>query len=181
MEFVKTEIEGVIRIIPLVHKDHRGFFLESYSLEKFKKAGINTIFVQDNHSYSKERGVLRGLHFQKPPYAQAKLIRVTRGKVFDVVVDLRKNSPTFGKWLGFELSEDNFEMLYVPAGFAHGFCTLVPDTHVQYKVDVVYAPQYDSGIIWNDPNLGIKWPIQNPILSEKDSKLPSFENFSSPF
>lgn len=181
MQFIETAIPDLLLIQPEVHGDHRGFFLESYTKEKFDKAGITTTFIQDNHSCSKETGVLRGLHFQKPPFAQTKLVRVTRGKIFDVAVDLRKNSPTFGTWLGFELSEDNFSMLLVPQGFAHGFCTLVPDTHVQYKVDALYAPSHDSGIIWNDPDLKIEWPVKNPILSAKDTKLPQFGENPSPF
>lgn len=181
MQFIKTAIPDLLLIQPAVHGDHRGFFLESYTKEKFDNAGITITFIQDNHSCSKETGVLRGLHFQKPPFAQTKLVRVTRGKIFDVAVDLRKSSSTFGKWLGFELSEDNFSMLLVPQGFAHGFCTLVPDTHVQYKVDSLYAPNHDSGIIWNDPDLNIEWPVTNPILSAKDTKLPRFSENPSPF
>jgi len=181
MQFITTDIAGLILIQPAVFGDHRGFFLESYTKSKFDAAGITTTFIQDNHSCSKETGVLRGLHFQKPPFTQAKLVRATKGSIYDVAVDLRTSSPTFGKWLGFTLSADNFEMLFVPAGFAHGFCTLEPDTHVQYKVDALYAPEHDSGIIWNDPDLAITWPAQNPILSAKDAKLPKFKDNPSPF
>jgi dTDP-4-dehydrorhamnose 3,5-epimerase len=181
MEFIATDIEGLILLQPKVHGDHRGFFLESYSKEAFEKAGISNTFIQDNHSCSATNGVLRGLHFQKPPFAQAKLIRVTRGAVFDVAVDLRKTSPTFMQWRGYELSAANYTMLFVPAGFAHGFCTLEPDTHVQYKVDVPYAPQFDSGIIWNDPQIAVSWPVAAPILSAKDAVLPRLNDNPSPF
>lgn len=166
---------------PKVHGDHRGFFLESYTKANFDLAGITATFIQDNHSCSKEVGVVRGLHFQKPPFAQTKLIRVTQGAIYDVAVDLRTSSPTFGKWFGIELTADNFTMLLVPQGFAHGFSTLAPDTHVQYKVDALYAPQHDSGIIWNDPSLAITWPVKEPILSSKDARLQQFSGFASPF
>ena len=181
MEFTATGIDGLTIIQPKVHGDHRGFFLESYSFEHFCKAGISCRFIQDNHSCSKEIGVLRGLHFQKPPFTQAKLIRVTRGRIFDVAVDLRTTSPTYRMWQGFELSGDNFTMLFVPAGFAHGFCTLEGDTHVEYKVDTPYAPQCDSGIIWNDPDFAVSWPVRQPILSAKDAGLPLFSDNPSPF
>ena len=181
MQFIPTGIDGLLQIQPQVHRDHRGFFLESYSAEQFDKAGITCRFVQDNHSCSMETGVLRGLHFQKPPFAQTKLIRVTRGRIFDVAVDLRTKSPTFGRWFGLELSADNFTMLLIPAGFAHGFCTLENETHVEYKVDTPYAPQYDSGIIWNDPEIAVSWPVAAPILSAKDAKLPRLHETPSPF
>ena len=178
MKFITTDIDGLVTIQPDVHGDDRGFFLESYSQEAFEKAGITCRFVQDNHSCSKAAGVLRGLHFQKPPFTQAKLIRVTRGSIFDVAVDLRATSPTFGQWRGFELIAENFTMLFIPAGFAHGFCTLEPDTHVEYKVDAPYSPQHDSGIIWNDPRLAVSWPITRPILSTKDAHLPPLRDNS---
>ncbi len=181
MEFIPAGIDGVFKIQPVVHRDHRGFFMEWYSAEKFSKAGIENRFVQDNHSCSKEKGILRGLHFQKPPFAQAKLVRVLQGKIFDVAVDLRKSSPTYGKWVGFELSEENRTMLFIPVGFAHGFVTLEPDTHVEYKVDALYVPNYDSGIIWNDPEINIPWPIEKPILSPKDANLPMLKDNPSPF
>jgi dTDP-4-dehydrorhamnose 3,5-epimerase len=172
MIFTKTEIEGLILIEPHVHADHRGFFLESYSAPKFAAAGIDCVFVQDNHSKSSSKGVIRGLHFQTPPCEQSKLVRVIRGSIFDVAVDLRPNSLTYGKWLAFELSEYNFNMLFIPKGFAHGFCTLEDNTEIAYKVDCPYSRENDTGIIWNDPNLSIKWPTDNPILSEKDGGLP---------
>ncbi len=181
MEFIKTDLEGVILIRPKVFNDSRGFFLESYSKTKFKEGGIETTFTQDNHSRSQSSGVIRGLHFQVPPLAQTKLIRATKGAIYDVVVDIRATSATYGKWLGFELSEENFHLLYVPHGFAHGFCTLRENSEVQYKVDNPYAPEYEGGIRWDDPDLKIEWPVQNPQLSEKDKTLPFFRDFSNPF
>lgn len=181
MEIIKSDMEGPVLIKPDVFEDNRGFFLESYSRKKFQEAGIECLFIQDNHSRSEQKGVVRGLHFQKPPFAQSKLVRVTRGAIFDVAVDLRKNSATFGMWRGYELTEKNYLMLFVPQGFAHGFCTLCPGTEVQYKVDNPYAPQHDSGIRWNDPTLGVKWPVVDAILSGKDAKLPFFREMESPF
>lgn len=183
MEFIKTKLDGAYIIKPRVFGDSRGFFLESYSKKKFEEAGITADFVQDNHSLSKEKGVLRGLHFQLPPFTQTKLIRVTRGKVYDVIVDLRKDSPTFKAWQGFELSAGNFEMLLIPKGFAHGFATLEENTEFMYKVDEFYAPDNEGGIIWNDKDLAIDWPVENPILSDKDQKNPTLEEFlrSNPF
>jgi dTDP-4-dehydrorhamnose 3,5-epimerase len=181
MEFLRTPLSDVILIKPDVHADNRGFFLESYTLSKFVANGIDTMFVQDNHSLSAQKGVLRGLHFQTPPCAQSKLVRVTRGAIYDVVVDLRRSSSTYGKWFGAELTGENFQMLFVPAGFAHGFCTLVANTEVQYKVDHLYAPANDSGIRWNDPDIGIQWPVPEPILSKKDGELQDFRSFKSPF
>jgi dTDP-4-dehydrorhamnose 3,5-epimerase len=168
---------------PKVFRDERGFFLEFYSEKIFKENRINANFVQDNHSLSVSKGVLRGLHFQLPPDEQAKLLRVVRGKIFDVIVDLRKNSPTFKQWQGFELSAENFEMIYVPRGFAHGFVTLEENVEIIYKVDNFYSAESDSGIIWNDPDLAIKWPVENPVLSEKDGKQQKFKDFipNNPF
>ncbi len=177
LKFKKTKIEGVFLIEPKVIGDHRGFFLETYREEEFLAAGIDAKFVQDNHSFSPQKGVLRGLHFQRPPFSQAKLVRVVKGKLLDVVVDLRKDSPTFGQWESFELSEENFKMLFVPRGIAHGFCVLKDDTHFLYKVDDYYNAENESGIIWNDPALNIAWMIENPILSEKDQKLPIWKEF----
>ena len=181
MEFKETSLKGAYIIKPQVFKDERGFFLESYSRKKFEEAGIKTDFIQDNHSMSANKGVLRGLHFQLSPNTQGKLVRVTKGSVYDVIVDLRSDSPTFGKWEGFELSADNFSMLYIPRGFAHGFQTLEDNTEFEYKCDNYYAPPNESGLIWNDPDLNIAWPIKNPILSEKDKKLQLFRDFKSPF
>ncbi|OME86479.1 MULTISPECIES: dTDP-4-dehydrorhamnose 3,5-epimerase [Paenibacillus] len=157
---------------PVVHGDHRGFFMESYNDSIFQQHGINYDFIQDNQSLSAEAGVLRGLHYQLNPKAQTKLIRVLTGAIYDVIVDIRKNSPTFGQWIGVILSEHNHRQLLVPKGFAHGFCTLVPNTQVLYKVDEYYSPENDRGIVWNDPALGIDWPTSNPILSDKDRTHP---------
>jgi dTDP-4-dehydrorhamnose 3,5-epimerase len=181
MEFIETSLKDAYIINPKVFQDERGFFLEFYSEKTFKENGIGAKFVQDNHSLSVKKGVLRGLHFQLPPNEQSKLLRVTRGKILDVIVDIRKNSPTFGKWESFELSAENFKMIFIPRGFAHGFVTLEENTEVIYKVDSFYASESDSGIIWNDPDLAIDWPIENPILSEKDAKLQKFKDFDSPF
>jgi dTDP-4-dehydrorhamnose 3,5-epimerase len=181
MEFVETSLKGVYLFKPKVFRDERGFFLESYNKKVFAENGITADFLQDNHSLSLKKGTLRGLHFQLPPYEQAKLVRVTRGAIYDAIVDLRKNSPTFGKWEGFELSEKNFQMLFVPRGFAHAYQALEDNTEFMYKVDNYYSPEADSGIIWNEPDLNINWPLENPILSEKDSKLEYFKNFNSPF
>jgi len=181
MKFIETSLKGAYLIKPKVFRDERGFFVESWNEKVFAAQGIDAKFVQDNHSLSLQKGVLRGLHFQTPPNAQAKLVRVTRGRVYDVIVDLRKSSPTFGKWEGFELSSENFQMLFIPRGFAHAFLTLEDGTEFLYKVDNFYAPESDSGIIWNDPTLDIDWPVKNPVLSEKDSKLQFFKDIISPF
>lgn len=181
MEFTKTTLKNAYIIKPQVFGDNRGFFLESYSKKKFAKEGIDAEFVQDNHSKSEKKGTLRGLHFQAPPYAQAKLIRVVSGKILDVIVDLRRDSETFGKWESFELSAENFQMLFVPRGFAHGFITLEDDTEVLYKADNFYEPESEGGIAWNDSDLKINWPIENPILSERDSKWPNLKNLDNPF
>ena len=170
-EFKKLEIPDVILIKPKVFEDERGFFMETYKKEDFEKVGITGEFVQDNHSKSK-RGVLRGLHFQKEPYAQAKIVRCMRGEIYDVAVDLRKDSPTFGNYVGVNISEDNRYQLYVPRGCAHGFLVLSDVTDVIYKVDNIYALEYEGGLIWNDPDVNIPWPNDNPILSQKDQQLP---------
>ncbi|WP_248928722.1 dTDP-4-dehydrorhamnose 3,5-epimerase [Paenibacillus hamazuiensis] len=173
MNIIETSLPGVLIIEPKVHQDNRGFFMESYSQKEFDKNKLNYNFVQDNHSLSVELGVLRGLHYQLNPKAQTKLVRCISGSIYDVVVDIRKNSATFGCWFGIELSAINKRQLLVPKGFAHGFCTLEKNTEVVYKVDEYYDPQMDRGIYWNDPDIGISWPLNYPpILSEKDSKLP---------
>ncbi len=181
MRFIETELNGAYIIEPVVHKDHRGFFLESYSRKVFEDAGIRADFLQDNHSLSKQKGVIRGLHFQNPPHAQSKLIRVVKGSIYDVIVDLRKKSPTYGKWFPVEISADNFKMLFVPTGFAHGFCTLEENTEVIYKVDAFYAPDSDAGIRWNDPDLKISWPVTDPVISEKDKSLPFLRDIENQF
>jgi dTDP-4-dehydrorhamnose 3,5-epimerase len=172
MKVIETELAGAFLIEPDVYTDERGFFLESYSRESFREHGIIADFVQDNYSFSRKRGVLRGLHFQYPPHSQAKLVWVVAGSVFDVIVDMRKDSPTCGRWISVELGTSPFRMLYVPRVFAHGFCTLTDDVQVLYKVDAYYAPQADGGIRWNDPELNIPWPVTEPILSAKDGRLP---------
>ncbi|AYB41927.1 dTDP-4-dehydrorhamnose 3,5-epimerase [Paenibacillus lautus] len=172
MRVEPLKLEGVTILEPVAHGDHRGFFMESYNERIFKECGIHNNFIQDNHSLSAEPGVLRGLHYQLNPKAQTKLIRVMTGAIYDVVVDIRKSSPTFGQWVGVILSEHNKRQLLVPKGFAHGFCTLVPNTQVLYKVDEYYSPEHDRGILWSDPVLGIDWPTSNPILSDKDQRHP---------
>ena len=164
--------------------DHRGWFSETYNAGRFLEIGIACQFVQDNHSLSKPIGTVRGLHFQTPPYGQDKLVRCIRGAIFDVAVDIRHGSPTFGKWVGAELSAENGLQLYVPIGFAHGFMTLQPDTEVTYKVSSLYAPAHDGGIRWDDPEINIKWPLPKgaqPVLSSKDLQLPSLREFKSTF
>jgi dTDP-4-dehydrorhamnose 3,5-epimerase len=172
MKLINTKFKEVFVIEPDVHIDHRGFFMESYSFNKLKEFGLNVNFVQDNHSLSLEKGVLRGIHYQLNPKAQTKLVRVVSGSILDVVVDIRKKSNTFGNWFSIELSALNKKQLIVPKGFAHGFCTLESNTEVLYKVDEYYSPEYDRGIRWNDPELAIDWQINKPILSEKDANLP---------
>ncbi|PFP30850.1 dTDP-4-dehydrorhamnose 3,5-epimerase [Bacillus sp. AFS073361] len=173
MNVIETSLPGVKIIEPKVFGDHRGWFMETYSESMFIEAGINIKFVQDNQSFSAAKGTLRGLHYQLAPKAQTKLVRCTRGAIFDVAVDIRKGSPAFGKWFGLELSAENKKQLLVPKGFAHGFMTITDDVEVQYKVDELYAPDCDRGIIWNDPEIGIEWPMEiTPVLSDKDAKAP---------
>jgi dTDP-4-dehydrorhamnose reductase/dTDP-4-dehydrorhamnose 3,5-epimerase len=172
MKVVPTELKDVLIVEPDVFGDHRGWFSETYSKEKYAKAGINVEFVQDNQSYSAKRGTLRGLHFQRNPMAQSKLVRCIRGKLLDVAVDLRKGSPTYKKWVGVELSAENKKQLFIPKGFAHGYLTLTDDVEMQYKVDEFYDAQTDGGIKFNDPEIGVNWEIEKPILSEKDQNLP---------
>lgn len=169
--FIKTKLDGVILAIPQIFGDERGFFMESYKASEFKKNGIDVDFVQDNHSRS-TFGVLRGLHFQKQPKAQAKLVRCAQGKIFDVAVDIRPDSKNYKKWIGYELSEENKNMLYIPAGFAHGFVVLSETAEVLYKASNEYSPENDAGIRWDDPEIGINWQIKNPLISEKDKNLP---------
>jgi len=172
--FTKAPIAGLIIIEPRAFPDERGFFMESYKQSDFEKAGILGPFVQDNHSRSR-RGVLRGLHFQRPPYAQGKLVRVSRGRAWDVAVDLRKGSPTFGKYFALELSESNRLMFWIPASFAHGFLALEDDTELQYKCTAEYNAASDGGLRWNDPDIAIAWPDIGipPLVSAKDAALPT--------
>ncbi|MEI2392034.1 dTDP-4-dehydrorhamnose 3,5-epimerase [Priestia megaterium] len=181
MNIIKTKFEDAFLIELKVFGDHRGFFTESYNKEMFKQNGIDMDFIQDNHSLSQQPGTLRGMHYQLNDKAQTKLVRVTRGAIYDVIVDIRKDSPTYGEWQGFILSSDNKRQLLVPKGFAHGFCTLVENTEVQYKVDELYSPEHDRGIAWNDPALNIDWPFNNPVLSDKDIKHPTLAETDNNF
>lgn len=174
MKITPLKLEGAAVLEPVVHGDQRGFFMESYNEATMIELGVNDRFIQDNQSLSAEAGVLRGLHYQLNPKAQTKLIRVLSGAIYDVILDIRSSSSTFGEWVGVILSEDNKKQLLVPRGFAHGFCTLVPNTQVLYKVDEYYSPEHDRGILWNDPALGIDWPISAPLLSDKDKRHPVF-------
>lgn len=181
MGFIATGIPGLWLYEPKVFSDERGFFLESYNQAGFEAQGLKYSFIQDNHALSRTKGVLRGLHFQLPPKSQTKLVRVTRGEVLDVVVDLRQGSPTYGRHAGFRLSAANFRQLLVPKGFAHGYITLTETVEFLYKVDEYYAPECDSGLIWNDPDLAVDWGGDDPVLSPKDVKLGRFRDFVSPF
>ena len=172
MKITKTKLDGVVIIEPDVFGDNRGFFMESWSKKKMEEAGLFYDFVQDNHSKSTVKGTLRGIHFQKGDKAQAKLVRCVKGIVFDVAVDLRKNSPTFKQWVGVELNAENKKQLLIPRGFGHGFVTLTDDVEFLYKADNYYAPEADAGIRWNDPDIGVEWGVENPILSEKDKTNP---------
>ncbi|MDH3600052.1 MAG: dTDP-4-dehydrorhamnose 3,5-epimerase [Candidatus Tectomicrobia bacterium] len=169
--FLPLKMPDVILVIPKFFEDGRGFFLEAYKWSEFAAQGIRDHFVQDNHSRS-TRGVLRGLHYQQPPKAQAKLVRVLQGEVFDVAVDIRQGSPTYGQWVGLTLSASDARMLYVPAGFAHGFCVTSATAEVVYKVSEEYAPETEAGLAWNDPDIGIEWPIETPVLTRRDAQYP---------
>lgn len=182
MEIVKTDIDGVVIIEPRVFGDERGYFFESFSQREFEKLGINTVFVQDNESKSCY-GVVRGLHFQAPPYAQAKLVRCVKGRIRDIAVDIRKGSPTYGKHVAVELTEDNHRLFFIPHGFAHGFSVLSETAVFQYKCDNYYTPQSEGALLWDDKDLNINWliPDKHVILSEKDKHHPLFKDFESPF
>ncbi len=180
MEIIETKIPGLLIIKPQIFEDDRGYFFESFNNDKFINAGIDVRFVQDNESKS-QKGVLRGLHFQKPPYAQGKLVRVMRGAVLDVAVDIRKDSPTYGQWESIKLSGDNKMMYWIPAGLAHGFLTLEDDTIFFYKCTNTYNRESEGSIRWDDPTLNINWGTNDPILSEKDKDAPLFKDFQSPF
>lgn len=182
MKIINTLLEGVKVLEPNVFGDHRGWFTETFNQSLLKENGIDIEFIQDNHSYSAEQGTLRGLHYQLSPKAQTKLVRCTQGAIYDVAVDIRQDSPTYGQWFGVELSAENKRQLLVPKGFAHGFLTLTPDVEVQYKVDELYSPEHDRSIKWDDPSLNIDWPTKSvPILSKKDDNAPLFEDAENNF
>lgn len=179
MKFKRLEIPDVIVIEPIVFEDERGYFFESYQQEVFRKAGIDVDFVQDNQSLSVKIGTIRGLHYQINPKAQAKLVRVITGAVFDVAVDIRKNSPTFKKWVSVILTADNKRQMFIPKGFAHGICTLTPNTEILYKIDEFYSKEHERSIRWNDPDIDVKWPLEDIgeiTLSEKDKNAPFLKN-----
>jgi dTDP-4-dehydrorhamnose 3,5-epimerase len=183
MEVKATSIPGVLLLKPRYFNDARGYFVETYSARSAQQAGLTIVFVQDNQSLSLKRGTVRALHFQTPPKAQAKLIRVVRGSIYDVAVDLRVGSPTYGRWSAETLTAQAGEQLFIPHGFAHGFCTLEANTEVAYKVDNYYAPEWERGLAWDDPTLAISWPIRpaDAVLSDKDRQLGRFADFTSPF
>lgn len=175
MNFLPGGLPGLIVVEPRVFRDDRGFFLEPYHAPRYKAGGITVDFVQDNHSFS-THGVLRGLHFQKSP-GQAKLIRCARGRIWDVAVDIRPGSETFGKWWGLELDSETHRQLFIPVGFAHGFCVLSPEAEVMYKCSSVYDPATEAGIAWNDPQVGVQWPISEPVVSQRDIDAPTLAKY----
>ena len=181
MEIKPLKLEGSFEIILNRLGDARGYFMQTYNKQMFAERGLQTDWIQENQSLSTRPHTIRGLHFQTPPFAQAKLVRAVRGEILDVFVDLRKDSATFGRWDSIHLSEENCKAAYIPRGFAHGFCTLTDDVIVQYKVDNFYAPEAEMGIRWNDAQIGVDWNVVNPFLSEKDSVLPLLKDFDSPF
>jgi dTDP-4-dehydrorhamnose 3,5-epimerase len=182
LKFTETNLNGVTIVEPTVFGDHRGWFMETYSSSKFKEYGNNINFIQDNQSFSASSGTLRGLHYQLNPKAQTKLVRCTKGAIYDIAVDICKGSPTYGQWYGIVLSSENKKQLIVPKGFAHAFMTLTDNAEVHYKVDELYSPENDRAIIWNDPEIGIEWPRNiTPILSEKDERAPLLKDAENNF
>ncbi|MFQ5481600.1 MAG: dTDP-4-dehydrorhamnose 3,5-epimerase [Nitrospinaceae bacterium] len=179
MRVTPTKLPGMVLIEPRVFRDERGFFLEMYHAPRYREHGINTDFVQDNRAFS-SRGVLRGLHFQSQ-HPQAKLVWVTQGEVFDVALDLRRGSSTFGQWEGVLLSAENHKQVFIPAGFAHGYCVTSETADLFYKCSALYHPHEEGGVLWNDPDLAIEWPLPDPILSDKDKKLPCLRDLETPF
>lgn len=177
MQFTQRKLSGVweIQLAPI--QDERGFFMRAYDTGLFEQAGLHRQWMQENHSRSERAGIIRGLHFQFPPFAETKLVRCIRGAVLDVFVDLRLGSPTFGQWDSIELSETNKKLIFIPRGFAHGFCTLTEESEVLYKVDNVYNREHEGGLLWSDPEIGIDWPVQTPVLSEKDGRNMTFREF----
>lgn len=178
--FSRLQIPDVVLIEPAVRQDERGFFMETYKLSEFASLGMKEPFVQDNYSRS-AYAVLRGLHYQKNPKAQGKLVQVVAGEIFDAAVDIRRGSPTYGRWVGVTLTAENKRMLYIPVGFAHGFCVLTETAEVLYKATEEYSAEHDAGMIWNDPDIAIRWPIQHPILSKKDAALPCLKEIETGF
>lgn len=176
MRIEMTELHGVLTVTPRVFRDERGFFFESYNQEVWRAHGIDATFVQDNHSQS-VRGTLRGLHFQLPRMAQIKLVRVVRGTIWDVAVDIRVGSPSFGRWVGVELTAASFRQIFIPAGFAHGFCVLSDEAEVLYKTSAAYSKSHEQGIAWNDPELNITWPLATPLISDRDRQAPSLAEY----
>ena len=181
MKVIKTKLEGVVILEPKVFGDHRGFFMESYSKKTFEEAGITYDLIQDNHSLSVDAGTLRGLHFQTAPMAQTKIVRTITGAILDVVVDIRKGSPTYGEYIKAIITADNHRQIIVPKGFAHGVLTLVPNTHLLYKVDGYYAPEHDRSLRWDYPELNIDWGWSDPILSDKDKAAPFLKDLDNNF
>lgn len=181
MEIKTLKLAGTFEIVIKKLGDARGYFMETYSSKLFTDNNLQTDWVQENQSLSERKHTIRGLHFQIPPFAQTKLVRAIQGEILDVFVDLRKDSETYGQWDSIHLSANNCKAVYVPRGFAHGFCTLTENTIIQYKVDNPYAPEYDNGIRWNDPDIKIDWQTESPILSAKDEKLQFFKDFVSAF
>jgi dTDP-4-dehydrorhamnose 3,5-epimerase len=177
VQFTQRKLTGVweIQLAPI--QDERGFFMRAYDTGLFEQAGLHRQWMQENHSRSERAGIIRGLHFQFPPFAETKLVRCIRGAVLDVFVDLRLGSPTFGQWDALELSETNKKLIFIPRGFAHGFCTLTEESEVLYKVDNVYNREHEGGLLWSDPEIGIDWPVQTPVLSEKDGRNMTFREF----
>jgi len=177
VQFTQRKLTGVweIQLAPI--QDERGFFMRAYDTGLFEQAGLHRQWMQENHSRSERAGIIRGLHFQFPPFAETKLVRCIRGAVLDVFVDLRLGSPTFGQWDGLELSETNKKLIFIPRGFAHGFCTLTEESEVLYKVDNVYNREHEGGLLWSDPEIGIEWPVQTPVLSEKDGRNMTLRTF----
>ena len=181
MRIERTALDGVLLLHPKTHGDARGFVSETFKVSALRDAGIADEWVQDNHSFSAQAGTIRGLHFQAPPMAQAKLVRVLRGAILDVALDIRRASATYGQHIAVELSAENFAQLYIPAGFAHGFCTLTDDTEILYKVSAEYAPAQEGGVLWNDPDLAIAWPLREAVTSPRDAQWPVLKDLVSPF
>lgn len=181
MNIVTTKLAGAVILEPKVHGDNRGYFYESFNLKKFVELGFTNPFVQDNQAMSAAIGTLRGLHYQLNPMAQTKVVSVLKGEIYDVIVDIRRQSKTYGQWIGVNLSSENKRQLVVPRGFAHGYCTLTANSEVFYKVDNYYSPQHERGIVWNDSELGIDWPTKTPIIAEKDKNWLPFKNCDSNF